>query len=106
MEIMAPPGMEEMTEQIKSMFSGANFGRKKSRKLKIKDAMKLLIEEEAAKLINEDEMKQEAIRNVEQNGIVFWMRSTRSRRVVKRVALKFRVPGYSAIFCLWLRVRP
>ncbi len=71
MEIMAPPGMEEMTEQIKSMFSGANFGRKKSRKLKIKDAMKLLIEEEAAKLINEDEMKQEAIRNVEQNGIVF-----------------------------------
>lgn len=71
MEIMAPPGMEEMTEQIKSMFSGANFGRKKSRKLKIKDAMKLLVEEEAAKLINEDEMKQEAIRNVEQNGIVF-----------------------------------
>ena len=71
MEIMAPPGMEEMTEQIKSMFSGANFGRKKSRKLKIKEAMKLLIEEEAAKLINEDEMKQEAIRNVEQNGIVF-----------------------------------
>lgn len=71
MEIMAPPGMEEMTEQIKSMFSGANFGRKKSRRLKIKEAMKLMIEEEAAKLINEDEMKQEAIRNVEQNGIVF-----------------------------------
>ncbi|WMW82589.1 ATP-dependent protease ATPase subunit HslU [Undibacterium cyanobacteriorum] len=71
MEIMAPPGMEEMTEQIKSMFSGANFGRKKSRRLKIKEAMKLLIDEEAAKLINEDEMKQEAIRNVEQNGIVF-----------------------------------
>lgn len=71
MEIMAPPGMEEMTEQIKSMFSGANVGRKKSRRLKIKEALKLLIEEEAAKLINEDEMKQEAIRNVEQNGIVF-----------------------------------
>lgn len=71
MEIMAPPGMEEMTEQIKSMFSGANLGRKKSRKLKIKEALKLLIEEEAAKLINEDEMKQEAIKNVEQNGIVF-----------------------------------
>lgn len=71
MEIMAPPGMEEMTEQIKSMFSGIGNARKKSRKLKIKEAMKLLIEEEAAKLVNEDELKQEAIRNVEQNGIVF-----------------------------------
>ncbi|HJV01517.1 MAG TPA: ATP-dependent protease ATPase subunit HslU [Burkholderiaceae bacterium] len=71
MEIMAPPGMEEMTEQIKTMFSGIGGGRKKSRKLKIKDAMKLLVDEEAAKLINEDEMKQKAIQNVEQNGIVF-----------------------------------
>ena len=71
MEIMAPPGMEEMTEQIKSMFSGLGGGRKKKRKLKIRDAMKLLIEEEAAKLINEDELKQKAIANVEQNGIVF-----------------------------------
>ncbi|MGE5535286.1 MAG: ATP-dependent protease ATPase subunit HslU, partial [Acidobacteriota bacterium] len=71
MEIMAPPGMEEMTEQIKSMFSGLGGGRKKKRKLKIKEAMKLLVEEEAAKLINEDELKQKAIANVEQNGIVF-----------------------------------
>ncbi|MCU6434987.1 ATP-dependent protease ATPase subunit HslU [Undibacterium sp. Jales W-56] len=71
MEIMAPPGMEEMTEQIKSMFSGVGSGRKKSRKLKIKDALKLLIEEEAGKLVNEDDLKQQAIRNVEQNGIVF-----------------------------------
>ena len=71
MEIMAPPGMEEMTEQIKSMFSGMGNGRKKTRKLKIKEALKLLIEEEAAKLVNEDELKQEAINNVEQNGIVF-----------------------------------
>ncbi|WP_423678981.1 ATP-dependent protease ATPase subunit HslU [Undibacterium sp. WLHG33] len=71
MEIMAPPGMEEMTEQIKSMFSGIGNGRKKTRKLKIKDAFKLLIEEEAAKLVNEEELKQDAIRNVEQNGIVF-----------------------------------
>jgi ATP-dependent HslUV protease ATP-binding subunit HslU len=71
MEIMAPPGMEEMTEQIKSMFSGVNSGRKKSRRLKIKDALKLMIEEEAAKLVNEDELKQDAIKNVEQNGIVF-----------------------------------
>jgi ATP-dependent HslUV protease ATP-binding subunit HslU len=71
MEIMAPPGMEEMTEQIKSMFSGIGSGRKKSRKMKIKDAMKILLDEEAAKLINDDELKQQAITNVEQNGIVF-----------------------------------
>ena len=71
MEIMAPPGMEEMTEQIKAMFSGAGSGRKKSRRLKIKEAMKILIDEEAGKLINEDELKQDAIKNVEQNGIVF-----------------------------------
>ncbi|HEY0847708.1 MAG TPA: ATP-dependent protease ATPase subunit HslU [Noviherbaspirillum sp.] len=71
MEIMAPPGMEEMTEQIKSMFSGLGGARKKKRKMKIKDAMKLLIDEEAAKLVNEDELKQKAIANVEQNGIVF-----------------------------------
>jgi ATP-dependent HslUV protease ATP-binding subunit HslU len=71
MEIMAPPGMEEMTEQIKTMFSGIGGARKKPRKIKIKEAMKFLIDEEAAKLINEDEMKQKAIQNVEQNGIVF-----------------------------------
>ena len=71
MEIMAPPGMEEMTEQIKSMFAGVGGGRKKPRKMKVKEAMKLLVDEEAAKLINEDEMKQKAIANVEQNGIVF-----------------------------------
>lgn len=71
MEIMAPPGMEEMTEQIKTMFSGLNNERKKTRKLRIKDAMKIIIEEEAAKLINEDEIRQRAMKNVEQNGIVF-----------------------------------
>jgi len=71
MEIMAPPGMEEMTEQIKSMFSGLGASRKKKRKLKSKEAMKLLVEEEAAKLVNDDELKQKAITNVEQNGIVF-----------------------------------
>ncbi|MCX7292932.1 MAG: ATP-dependent protease ATPase subunit HslU [Janthinobacterium sp.] len=71
MEIMAPPGMEEMTEQIKSMFSGVGGQRKKARKIKIREALKLLVEEEAAKLVNEDELKQKAIQNVEQNGIVF-----------------------------------
>jgi ATP-dependent HslUV protease ATP-binding subunit HslU len=71
MEIMAPPGMEEMTEQIKSMFSGIGSTRKKSRKIKIKNAIKILVEEEATKLVNEDELKQKAITHVEQNGIVF-----------------------------------
>ncbi|HEY5800517.1 MAG TPA: ATP-dependent protease ATPase subunit HslU [Burkholderiaceae bacterium] len=71
MEIMAPPGMEEMTEQIKSMFSGMSGARKKTRKMKIAEAMKVLIDEEAAKLVNEDDLKQRAIHNVEQNGIVF-----------------------------------
>jgi ATP-dependent HslUV protease ATP-binding subunit HslU len=71
MEIMAPPGMEEMTEQIKGMFSGLGSGRKKTRKIKIREALKLLVDEEAAKLVNEDELKQRAIANVEQNGIVF-----------------------------------
>ena len=71
MEIMAPPGMEEMTEQIKTMFSGMGAGRKKKRKLKIREALRLLIDEEAAKLLNEDELRQKAIVNVEQNGIVF-----------------------------------
>lgn len=71
MEIMAPPGMEEMTEQIKAMFSGVNSGKKKTRRLKIKEALKLMVEEEAAKLINDEDLKQAAIKNVEQNGIVF-----------------------------------
>jgi ATP-dependent HslUV protease ATP-binding subunit HslU len=71
MEIMAPPGMEEMTEQIKSMFSGISGTRKQKRKLKIPEAQKLLTEEEAGRMINEDELRQKAIRNVEQNGIVF-----------------------------------
>ena len=71
MESMAPPGMEEMTEQIKSMFSGLGAGRRKSRKLKIAEAMKLLVDEEAERMVNEDELKQRAIANVEQNGIVF-----------------------------------
>jgi ATP-dependent HslUV protease ATP-binding subunit HslU len=63
--------MEEMTEQIKSMFSGIGGNRKKKRKLKIKEARRLLVDEEAAKLVNEEELKHKAIANVEQNGIVF-----------------------------------
>lgn len=70
-EIMAPPGMEEMTNQLQSMFQNIGNQKQKSRKLKIKDAMKLLIEEEAARLVNPEELKQQAIEAVEQHGIVF-----------------------------------
>ena len=71
MEIMAPPGMEEMTEQIRSMFSNLGSGKKQRRKVKIKEALKLLTDEEAAKMLNEEEVKTKAVQNVEQNGIVF-----------------------------------
>lgn len=71
MEIMGPPGMEEMTEQIKGMFANLGSARKKRQKLKVKEALKLLTDEEAAKMLNEEEIKLQAVRNVEQNGIVF-----------------------------------
>ncbi|MBI2802531.1 MAG: ATP-dependent protease ATPase subunit HslU [Gammaproteobacteria bacterium] len=70
-EIMAPPGMEEMTNQLQSMFQNLGASRKKPRRLKIAQASKLLIEEEAAKLVNEDDIKTTAVEAVEQNGIVF-----------------------------------
>lgn len=70
-EIMAPPGMEEMTSQLQSLFQNLGGQKQKPRKLKIKDAMKLLVEEEAAKLVNPEELKQDAIDAVEQHGIVF-----------------------------------
>lgn len=70
-EIMAPPGMEEMSSQLQSMFSNMNTGKTKARKLKIKEALKLIRDEEAAKLVNEDDLKTRAIEAVEQNGIVF-----------------------------------
>jgi ATP-dependent HslUV protease ATP-binding subunit HslU len=70
-EIFAPPGMEELTQQIQGMFQNMGQGRKKSRKLKIPEALKLLTDEEAAKLVNDEEVKLEAVRAVEQNGIVF-----------------------------------
>jgi ATP-dependent HslUV protease ATP-binding subunit HslU len=70
-EIFAPPGMEDLTQQIQGMFQNMGSGKKKSRKLPIKEALKLLTDEEAAKLVNDDEIKLEAVKSVEQNGIVF-----------------------------------
>lgn len=70
-EIMSPPGMEEMTNQLQAMFQQVGTSRTKTRKLPIHKAMKMLCEEEAAKLINEEDIKTRAIESVEQNGIVF-----------------------------------
>ena len=72
MEIFAPPGMEDLTQQIQGMFQNiGGGGRRKTRKMKISDAMKALADEEAARLINDEELKAQALANVEQNGIVF-----------------------------------
>jgi ATP-dependent HslUV protease ATP-binding subunit HslU len=69
-ELMGPSGMEELTQQLQGMFQGLQ-GKKKSRKLKIKEALKLLVDEEAGKMVNDEEIKTQALANVEQNGIVF-----------------------------------
>ncbi|TSA16039.1 MAG: ATP-dependent protease ATPase subunit HslU [Betaproteobacteria bacterium] len=71
MEIFAPPGMEELTSQIQGMFQNLSGSRKKTRKLKIREALKLAAEEEAAKLVNDEDLKTHALANAEQNGIVF-----------------------------------
>ena len=71
LEIMSPPGMEEMAEQLKGLFANAGSGRRRARKVKIVEALKLLADEEAAKLVNEDDLRSAAVANAEQNGIVF-----------------------------------
>ncbi|MGC4029097.1 MAG: ATP-dependent protease ATPase subunit HslU [Steroidobacteraceae bacterium] len=70
-EIMAPPGMEEMQQQLASMFSNLGGGRTRTRRVKVSEAQKLLLDEEAAKLLNEEEIKLKALANAEENGIVF-----------------------------------
>ena len=70
-EIMAPPGMEDMTSQLQGMFQNLGTSRQKTRKLKVKDALRQLTDEEAAKLVDEDELKAQALESVEQHGIVF-----------------------------------
>jgi ATP-dependent HslUV protease ATP-binding subunit HslU len=71
LEIMGPPGMDEMAEQLKGLFANIGAGKRQARKLKIGDALRLLVDEEAAKLLNDDEIKAAAVTNAEQNGIVF-----------------------------------
>ena len=71
LEIMGPPGMEEMTQQLQQVFQGMGAGRTKTRKLRIREALKALTDEEAAKMVNEEELRTRALSNAEQNGIVF-----------------------------------
>jgi ATP-dependent HslUV protease ATP-binding subunit HslU len=71
LEVMGPPGMEEMTEQLRGMFGQLGQNKRQTRKMKIADALKMLIDEEAAKLVNEDDIKSQALHMLEQNGIVF-----------------------------------
>src|SRR5438132_10552585 len=71
MEIFAPPGMEELTQQIQGMFQNLGGARKRLRKMKVRDAMKMITDEEAARLVNDEDLRAKALANVEQNGIVF-----------------------------------
>ena len=71
MEIFAPPGMEELTQQIQGMFQNLGGGRRKLRRMKIREAMRMLTDEEAARLVNEEDLRAKALANVEENGIVF-----------------------------------
>ena len=71
MEILAPPGMEDLTQQIQGMFQNLSGGRRKTRKMRIREAYRALVDEEAARLVNDDDLRSQAVANVEQNGIVF-----------------------------------
>jgi ATP-dependent HslUV protease ATP-binding subunit HslU len=71
MEILAPPGMEEMQQQLQTMFQNLGAAKSRSKKMKVRDAAKILVDEEAAKMLNEEELRAKAVRNAEQNGIVF-----------------------------------
>ncbi|MCP5853960.1 AAA family ATPase, partial [Klebsiella pneumoniae] len=70
-EIAAPPGMEEMTNQLQSLFANMGKGKRKARKLKVKEALKMVRDEEASRLVNDDDLKAKALEAVEQHGIVF-----------------------------------
>ena len=106
-EIMAPPGMEEMTNQLQSMFQNLGGQKQKPRKVKIKEAFKLLVEEEAAKLVNPEELKEQAIEAVEQHGIVFIDGSTKSVSAAARApARTSRAKACSAICCRWWKAAP
>ena len=86
LEVLAQPGMEELTQQIQSMFQNLGSGRRRTRKLKVREALRALADEEAARLVNDDELKLRAIANVEANGIVFL-------DVIDKIASRSEVQG-------------
>ena len=99
-EIMTPPGMEEMTNQLQSLFANMGQDKKQSRRLRVSEAFKLLTEEEAAKLIKEDDLKQQALEAVEQNGIVFLDEIDKVCKRAESAMLTYHVKVYNAIFYL------
>ena len=105
-EIMAPPGMEDMTNQLQSMFQNLNSDRTRKRRVKIKEALKLLIEEEASKMVNEDEIKHLALEGVEQNGIVFLDEIDKVARRSEHGGRTSRGKACSVICCLWSKGAP
>ena len=106
LEIMGPAGMEEMAEQLKGLFSNIGGAQAKTRKLKIGEAMKLLVDEEAAKLVNDDEIKPRALANAEQNGIVFIDEIDKVAVALRHAAAPTcRARACSATCCRWSRAR-
>ena len=100
-EIMAPPGMEEMQQQLQSVLSNFGGGRSRTRRVKVRDALKLMVDEEAGKLINEEELKAQALSNAEQNGIVFIDEIDKIRDGRKPWAPTYRARACSATCCRW-----
>jgi ATP-dependent HslUV protease ATP-binding subunit HslU len=94
-EIMAPPGMEEMTNQLQGMFQNLSGSQNKKKKLKVKEAFKLLVDEEAGKLINQEDLKQTAIESLEQTGIVIKSVNVKALPVVETCLVKV----YNVTYC-------
>ena len=105
-EVMAPPGMEEMTDQLQGMFKNLSNNKTKSQKMKIKEAMIVITEQEARKLVNDNEIKQDAIKQVEQNGIVFIDEIDKVASRSNAGGADVSREGVQRIFSHWLKVQP
>ena len=105
-EIMAPPGMEEMTSQLQGMFQNLGGNRSKTRKLKVKEAFRHLTDEEAAKMLDEEELKAQALEAVEQHGIVFLDELDKVHAAQERREPMFRAKACSATCCRWSKALP
>jgi len=99
MEIFAPPGMEDLSQQLQGMFANLGQNRRQSRKLKVREAMKLLTEEEAGRLISDEDTKQQALEAVEQNGIVFLDEIDKIATRSDATAATYRARACSATCC-------